>query len=56
MLDKLKNFLADLPLSEAQSAVYERMMVARQKLKDVIPNSIAKEYEKIKSQIASRFQ
>ena len=56
MLEKLKNFLAGLPSSDAQSAVYERMMTARRELEDVIPNSFETEFEKLKSRIAARFR
>ncbi len=55
MLEKLKNFLAGLPSSEARTAVHERMMAARQELEDVIPDSFETEYEKIQSRISSRF-
>ena len=56
MLDKLKNYLAGLSSFEVQSAVFERLMAARQELEVAIPDSFESEYERIKSQIDSRFR
>ena len=51
ILDRLKNFLSDLPASEVQDIVYERMKSAREDLERMIPSSFEDVIEEIQRDI-----
>jgi hypothetical protein len=54
-LMKLKNFLMEIPVSEAQEAVFERMRAAREDLEDIIPGSFEEEFKNIEERVLSKF-
>lgn len=47
-LEKLKNFLRDIPAPEVQDTVYEKMKSAREELENLIPTSFESEVAKIR--------
>ena len=55
ILERLKNFLGDIPKSEVQDTVYERMKAAREELEGVIPTSFETEMQKIQNRVSSKF-
>ena len=54
ILDRLKNFLSDLPASEVQDIVYQRMKSAREDLEKMIPSSFEDVIEEIQRDITAK--
>ena len=54
ILDRLKNFLSDLPASEVQDIVYQRMKSAREDLERMIPSSFEDVIEEIQRDITAK--
>jgi len=46
-LDRLKNYLKDIPESEVENIIYERLKAAREELEMLIPNSFESEIQTI---------
>ena len=55
VLEKLKGFISDIPHSEVQDTVYQRMKVAREELELLIPSSLENTVRKIHQKIESKF-
>ena len=53
-LKHLINFLKELPASEVENTVYERVMVTREALKKLIPTDFETELQKISNRISSK--
>jgi hypothetical protein len=56
ILDRLKNYLSDLPASEVQDIVFQRMKSAREDLENMIPSSFEDEIEEIQKDITAKFR
>jgi hypothetical protein len=54
ILARLKNFLTDLPASEVQDAVHQRMKSARDDLEQIIPSSFGQVYSEIQAEISTK--
>jgi hypothetical protein len=54
ILDKLKNFLSDIPASEVQDKVYERMKVAREELENMTPSGLEDTVRDIQKKIEAK--
>jgi hypothetical protein len=55
ILERLKSFLSDLPASEVEEAVFDRMKSAREDLEQIIPSGFNQVYAEIQEQVKTRF-
>ena len=55
LIERLKNFLREIPAADVRDMVHERMTAAREELESFIPTSFDIEIERIQSQVSSRF-
>ena len=56
LLAKLIGFLSDIPKSEVQDAVYERVKTTREALEALIPSSFEGEFEEIQTRISANLK
>jgi len=52
-LERLKNFLSEVPVSEAHDEVYQRMKIAREDLERMIPTSFDMTFKEIEERVSS---
>lgn len=55
ILEKLKNFISDIPISEVQDTVYQRMKDAREELEELIPSGLEMTVKDIQDKIEAKF-
>ncbi len=55
-LEKLKNFLSDIPISEVQNTVFEKMVATREDLETLIPSNFNSVFSEIKLWIESNIR
>ena len=51
-LDRLKGFLSDIPASDVQEEVYQKMKAAREDLERLVPSSFDKTFHLIEERVA----
>jgi len=54
ILEKLKNFLSDIPASDVEELVFERVKTAREELERLVPSDLEETVRKIQEKVGAK--